>query len=112
MGMRKKPAVPLTQKFPKAEPLALKLLERLISFDPKDRPSAEEVRTRQPLTLLINYIHASVNVIKLHVIFFPNVHKQLLSLSIQKVPFSFFIPTKKLHTNYVSFSFFHRICEM
>ncbi|KAJ1689913.1 hypothetical protein LUZ63_014068 [Rhynchospora breviuscula] len=42
MGMRKKPAVPLSQKFPKAEPLALKVLERLLAFDPKDRPSADE----------------------------------------------------------------------
>jgi serine/threonine protein kinase len=82
MGMRKKPAVPLTQKFPKAEPLALKLLERLLAFDPKDRLSAEEVRTRQPLTLLINYIYASFNVIKLHFIFFPDVHKKVLPLSL------------------------------
>ena len=64
MGMRKKPAVPLTQKFPKAEPLALKLLERLLSFDPKDRPGAEEVRIRPHLlTLFTNFIPGSVNVI-------------------------------------------------
>ncbi|KAF3339668.1 Mitogen-activated protein kinase 16 [Carex littledalei] len=54
MGMRKKPAVPLTQKFPKAEPLALKLLERLLSFDPKDRPGAEEA-------LLDPYFHGLGN---------------------------------------------------
>jgi len=41
--MRKKQPVPLSQKFPNADPLALRLLERLLAFDPKDRPSAEEV---------------------------------------------------------------------
>ncbi|KAI3977022.1 hypothetical protein MKX01_008880 [Papaver californicum] len=41
-GMWKKPPVPFTQKFPKVDPLALNLLERLLAFDPKDRPSAEE----------------------------------------------------------------------
>lgn len=41
--MRKKHPVPFTQKFPKADPLALRLLQRLLAFDPKDRPTAEEV---------------------------------------------------------------------
>ncbi|KAH9779449.1 mitogen-activated protein kinase 19 [Citrus sinensis] len=41
--MRKKPPVPLFQKFPNVDPLALRLLQRLIAFDPKDRPTAEEV---------------------------------------------------------------------
>lgn len=41
-SMRKKQPVPLTQKFPNADPLALRLLERLLAFDPKDRPTAEE----------------------------------------------------------------------
>ncbi|ONK79209.1 uncharacterized protein A4U43_C01F4030 [Asparagus officinalis] len=41
-GMRKKPPIPFSQKFPDADPLALHLLERLLAFDPKDRPSAEE----------------------------------------------------------------------
>ncbi|XP_008797488.1 mitogen-activated protein kinase 10-like isoform X2 [Phoenix dactylifera] len=40
--MRKKQPVPFSQKFPNADPLALKLLERLLAFDPKDRPTAEE----------------------------------------------------------------------
>ncbi|KAL2934167.1 Mitogen-activated protein kinase 8, partial [Bienertia sinuspersici] len=40
-SMRKKQPVPLTQKFPNVDPLALRLLERLLAFDPKDRPSAE-----------------------------------------------------------------------
>ncbi|KAM7262667.1 hypothetical protein ACFE04_000350 [Oxalis oulophora] len=43
--MRKKQPVPFAQKFPNADPLALRLLERLLSFDPKDRPSAEEALT-------------------------------------------------------------------
>ncbi|CAI0400501.1 unnamed protein product [Linum tenue] len=41
-SMRKKQPVPFAQKFPNADPLALSLLERLIAFDPKDRPTAEE----------------------------------------------------------------------
>ncbi|CAD5179541.1 unnamed protein product [Musa acuminata subsp. malaccensis] len=41
-SMRKKQPVPFGQKFPNADPLALKLLERLLAFDPKDRPTAEE----------------------------------------------------------------------
>ncbi|XP_076933469.1 mitogen-activated protein kinase 9-like [Bidens hawaiensis] len=41
-NMRKKQPVPFTHKFPNVDPLALKLLERLIAFDPKNRPSAEE----------------------------------------------------------------------
>lgn len=40
--MRKKQPVPLAQKFPNADPLALRLLQRLLAFDPKDRPTAEE----------------------------------------------------------------------
>nr|AMO00482.1 mitogen-activated protein kinase 13 [Manihot esculenta] len=40
--MRKKKPVPCTLKFPNADPLALKLLQRLLAFDPKDRPTAEE----------------------------------------------------------------------
>lgn len=41
-SMRKKSPIPFSQKFPNADPLALKLLERLLAFDPKDRPTAEE----------------------------------------------------------------------
>ncbi|KAG2259518.1 hypothetical protein Bca52824_078812 [Brassica carinata] len=41
-SMRKKQPVPFSHKFPKADPLALRLLERLLAFDPKDRVSAEE----------------------------------------------------------------------
>lgn len=38
--------VPFAQKFPGINPLALHLLEKLLAFDPKDRPSAEEVEWR------------------------------------------------------------------
>lgn len=41
-SMRKKQPVPFSRKFSNADPLALRLLERLIAFDPKDRASAEE----------------------------------------------------------------------
>ncbi|KAJ6970022.1 mitogen-activated protein kinase 9 [Populus alba] len=41
-NMRKKPPVPFPQKFPNVDPLALRLLEGLLAFDPKDRPTAEE----------------------------------------------------------------------
>ncbi|XP_025881122.1 mitogen-activated protein kinase 14 isoform X2 [Oryza sativa Japonica Group] len=41
-SMRRKKPIPFTQKFPNADPLAMRLLERMLAFDPKDRPSAEE----------------------------------------------------------------------
>ncbi|XP_019456711.1 PREDICTED: mitogen-activated protein kinase 20-like isoform X2 [Lupinus angustifolius] len=40
--IRKKQPVPFAKKFPNVDPLALRLLERLLAFDPKDRPTAEE----------------------------------------------------------------------
>ncbi|EOA30165.1 hypothetical protein CARUB_v10013281mg [Capsella rubella] len=40
--MRKKTLIPFSQKFPNADPLALRLLQRLLAFDPKDRPTAAE----------------------------------------------------------------------
>ncbi|PHT54962.1 Mitogen-activated protein kinase 8 [Capsicum baccatum] len=40
--MKKKSPVPFTEKFLKADPLALRLLHRLLAFDPKDHPTAEE----------------------------------------------------------------------
>ncbi|MBA0744598.1 hypothetical protein Gogos_007213 [Gossypium gossypioides] len=43
-SMRRKQPVPFSHKFPNVDPLALRLLERLLAFDPKDRPTAEEVR--------------------------------------------------------------------
>ncbi|KQK04695.1 hypothetical protein BRADI_2g15317v3 [Brachypodium distachyon] len=44
-SMRKKDPVPFSKKFPNADPLGLKLLEKLLAFDPKDRPTAEEALT-------------------------------------------------------------------
>ncbi|KAG2617335.1 mitogen-activated protein kinase 17-like isoform X1 [Panicum virgatum] len=44
-NMRKKPRVPFTKKFPGVDPMALHLLERLLAFDPKERPSAAEALT-------------------------------------------------------------------
>jgi serine/threonine protein kinase len=43
-SMRKKKPIPFSQKFPNADPLALRLLERMLAFEPKDRPTAEEVK--------------------------------------------------------------------
>ncbi|KAJ0627202.1 putative mitogen-activated protein kinase CMGC-MAPK family [Helianthus annuus] len=39
---RKKKPIPFSQKFPNAVPLALRLLERMLAFEPKDRPTTEE----------------------------------------------------------------------
>lgn len=47
--------MPFSQKFPNADPLGLKLLERLIAFDPKDRPAAEEVRALYVHALLSSF---------------------------------------------------------
>lgn len=41
-SMRKKKLIPFSQKFPNTDPLALRLLEKMLAFEPKDRPSAEE----------------------------------------------------------------------
>lgn len=45
-GMRKKHPMPFAEKFPKADPASLNLLKRLLAFDPKDRPTAEEVHCK------------------------------------------------------------------
>ncbi|KAH6764172.1 MAP kinase 19 [Perilla frutescens var. frutescens] len=42
MDMRKKRPVPFAEKFPNTDPSALKLMQRLLAFDPKDRPNAEQ----------------------------------------------------------------------
>nr|KJB30807.1 hypothetical protein B456_005G161300 [Gossypium raimondii] len=54
-SLRKKKPIPFSKKFPNTDPLALKLLERLIAFDPNDRPSAEEA-------LADPYFHGLANV--------------------------------------------------
>lgn len=42
LNMRKKPGISFEQHFPRADPGALRLLRRLLSFDPAERPTAEE----------------------------------------------------------------------
>eukprot|EP00250_Pteridium_aquilinum_P035006 c8446_g1_i1 orf=1285-2421(-) len=41
-AMRKKKPVPFHQKFPNVDPMAVRLLQRLLAFDASDRPTAEE----------------------------------------------------------------------
>ncbi|KAL0541252.1 hypothetical protein IC582_021294 [Cucumis melo] len=41
--MKKKSAVPFSRRFPKVDRTAICLLERLLAFNPKDRPSVVEV---------------------------------------------------------------------
>lgn len=41
-SMRRKKPVPFSQKFSNVDPLAHRLLERMLAFEPKDRPTAEE----------------------------------------------------------------------
>ena len=41
-NMRVKPRIPLGQRFPNAAPASLVILEKLLAFDPDDRPTAEE----------------------------------------------------------------------
>lgn len=59
--MRKKQPISFAQKFPNADPLALRLLERLLAFDPKDRPTAEEVCRELIVStlasLIRNFVH-------------------------------------------------------
>jgi hypothetical protein len=57
--------VPFTHKFRNADPLALRLLERLLAFDPKDRPTAEEVNSIRTHFLFLCYI------------FFNSLHKKM-----------------------------------
>uniref|UniRef100_A0A0D9VBY3 Mitogen-activated protein kinase n=1 Tax=Leersia perrieri TaxID=77586 RepID=A0A0D9VBY3_9ORYZ len=42
IGMQRKHPISFSHKFHNVDPLALRLLERLLAFDPKDRPTAEE----------------------------------------------------------------------
>ncbi|KAL3682807.1 hypothetical protein R1sor_000829 [Riccia sorocarpa] len=41
-SMKKKQPTPFSQKFPNADPLAIRLLEKMLAFDPRDRPTAEQ----------------------------------------------------------------------
>ncbi|KAK7405375.1 hypothetical protein VNO78_06627 [Psophocarpus tetragonolobus] len=42
MRMQNKPPVSFEQKFPNVDPLALRLLQKLLAFDPIDRPTAQD----------------------------------------------------------------------
>lgn len=55
--MRRKKPIPFSQKFPNADPLALRLLEKMLAFEPKDRPSAEEV-LYDLLNILLQWIYS------------------------------------------------------
>lgn len=54
--MRKKQPVSFTRKFPNADPLALRLLQRLLAFDPKDRPTAEEVSVTDQILYKMHFL--------------------------------------------------------
>ncbi|KAF3449826.1 hypothetical protein FNV43_RR05905 [Rhamnella rubrinervis] len=56
-NMKKKQPIPFSQKFPKVGPLALHLLERLLEFDPRYRPSAEEALSDPYFQGLANLDH-------------------------------------------------------
>lgn len=53
-NMKKKPPVPFSQKFPGVDPMALHLLERLLAFDSKDRPTAAEALSDSYFTQVAN----------------------------------------------------------
>ena len=42
MNMRRKPGVSFDKHFPKSDKAALKLLRRMLAFDPSERPTSEE----------------------------------------------------------------------
>lgn len=70
--MRRKDPVPFTHKFPNIDPVALKLLQRLIAFDPKDRPSAEEVRGEKTDARIFLHVLPSIfMILDAFVFFFP-----------------------------------------
>lgn len=60
MDMRKKLPVPFERKFPNADLLALRLLQRLLAFDPKDRPTAQEVSFYPAWHILFPFYRVSI----------------------------------------------------
>lgn len=52
-SMRRKRPIPFSQKFPNADPLAIRLLEKMLAFEPKDRPTAEEASCHYPLYIAV-----------------------------------------------------------
>lgn len=61
--MRRKKPVTFSEKFLEVDPLALRLLQRLLSFDPKDRPTAEQVYCVLELKYSINILKDKFNII-------------------------------------------------
>jgi serine/threonine protein kinase len=51
MNMRKKPGIPFEQYFPRADKGALRLLRRLLAFDPAERPTAGAWEGGRPIEL-------------------------------------------------------------
>lgn len=78
-SMRKKQPVLFSQKFPNADPFALRLLERLLAFDPKDRPSAEEVLYSFVSNRLFRSLGVSFCRINLHGTLFHLLHKSFFT---------------------------------
>jgi mitogen-activated protein kinase 1/3 len=60
-SMRKKAPVPFSEKFKRADPMALRLLQRLLSFDPKDRPTAEEVLSKSRNNFANDHLYCNEN---------------------------------------------------
>lgn len=56
-NMRKKKPVSFSKKFPNADPLARRLLEKMLAFEPKDRPTCEQV------SYLVQYLFVYIFVI-------------------------------------------------
>ncbi|KAF9677424.1 hypothetical protein SADUNF_Sadunf08G0106200 [Salix dunnii] len=54
-SMRKKQPIPFSKKFPDLDRSALRILKRLLAFDAKDRPSAEEIRFSKMIALADPY---------------------------------------------------------
>ena len=90
--MRKKRPIPLSQKFLNADPNALRLLERMLAFDPKDRPSAEEVPDLTFCFFVLSYgllmVHIVLQVVRLLQIHisrtWPELRESLLLNQLQK----------------------------
>ena len=61
-NMRKKPPFPFQQKFPHVDPMAVRLLKRLLEFDPKDRLTAQEVRMYLLKLLIKLYIGSCLSI--------------------------------------------------
>lgn len=101
MNMRRKIPVIFTQKFPNAHPLALKLLQRLLAFDPKDRPSAEEVLFDHQILIILlkvrvykihHYVdfvsHCNINVAVYYYVYQPGVYLNMIMKKFESILFN------------------------